>query len=71
MDLLRLVVILTPLSLIDQVCQRILPSLRLLDLDDLPIHSVAQKPMGTLMVIMMGMGMGEMKVDRQVEEVVY
>jgi hypothetical protein len=71
MDLLRLIIILTPLSPIDQVCQRILPSLHLLDPDDLPIHLVAQKPMGTVMVIMMGMVMGEMKVDRQVEEVVY
>jgi hypothetical protein len=61
------------LSLKDQVCQRMLPSLLLLDLDDLPIHSVVQRPMVMVMVIMMDMDMvmGETKVDRQVEEVVY
>lgn len=73
MVLLRLIIYPLPLSLIDQVCQRMLPSLLLLDLDDLPIHSVVQRPMETAKVIMMDMDMvmGETKVDPQVEVVVY
>jgi len=71
MDLLPSITYPPPLNLIDQVCQHILSSLHLPDLDDLPIHSVVQKPMGTVMVITMDTVMGETKVALRVEEVVY
>jgi hypothetical protein len=77
MGLLHSVIYPPPLSLIDQVYQRILSLLHLLDRDDLPIPSLIQRPTGTVMVTEMvimtdlGMVMGEKKVDRQVGEVVF
>jgi len=71
MDLLRLIIIPMLNSLKDQVCHRIPPSLHLLDLDDLLTLSVGQKQTEMAMVITMYLVMGETRVDRQVEEVVY
>ena len=71
MGLLRSIIIPILNSLKDQVCHRILPSLHLLDLDDLLTHSIGQKQTETAMVIMMYLVMGETRADRQVEEVVY
>jgi len=71
MDLLHSIIYPRSRSLIDQVCQHILSSLHLLDLDDLLIHSVVRKPRGMVMGITMDTVMGGRKVAPQVEEVVY